>query len=91
MAEVICDVTDGLRPEEATVAIEDVDGGQQFLRVEREFLSQRGKKWYLPVGVVGEDPRQKVVLIELPHEADSGANRLWVRREKLFWPNRIPA
>ena len=37
-------------------------------------------RFYLTVGIVYWDPKTKAVLIELPHEADSGANRLWV------WP-----
>src|SRR5437870_8250147 len=89
VAEVTCFVSDGLRSVEATVAVEDINGHQQCLRVERDFLTRQGKKWFLPIGVVYEDPYSDRVLIELPHEADSGANRLWVRRESLLWPSSL--
>lgn len=41
---------------------------------------------YLPIGVVAidPDPAKKAVLIELPHETDSGVNRLWVRAEHIL-------
>jgi hypothetical protein len=84
MAQVRCEVSAGLRPSEATVAVADIHGNRQFLRVERDFLNTVGGQTFLPVGVVQDDRQQPWVLIELPHEADSGANRLWVRRESLL-------
>jgi hypothetical protein len=83
LASVRCEITDGLRPTEATVAVADIHNHRQFLRIERDFLSAVGEQWFMPVGVVHDDSRQPWVMIELPHEADSGANRLWVRRENL--------
>jgi hypothetical protein len=84
MTQVRCDISAGLRPSETTVAVADVHGRRQFLRVERDFLNAVGDQWFLPVGVVQDDRQQPWVLIELPHEADSGANRLWVRRGDLL-------
>jgi hypothetical protein len=84
MAQVRCQVSDGLRPSEATVAVADLQDRQQLLRVERDFLTPVAGEWFLPVGVVYDDGRNPWVLIELPHEADSGVNRLWVRREDLL-------
>lgn len=81
MAYVACDVSEGLRESEATVQVVSVDGVNVFLRVERDFLLD-GKS--LPVGVVHVDSEKKRVLIELPHESDSGLNRLWVAFDKLF-------
>ena len=83
MAQVVCDeITPGLRESERTVAIKDVHGRRQFLRVRYDFLTPgKDHKFYLTVGIVHVDPKSKAVLIELPHEADSGANRLWV------WPH----
>jgi hypothetical protein len=83
MAHVICEVSNGLRASERTVAVRDVDGFGQFLRVESDFLTttQQGKT-YLPVGVVHMSADR--ILIELPHEADSGINRLWVRKVDLL-------
>lgn len=75
------DVRDGLRSSEATVAVSDIRGSKQYLRVEREFLVEKSGVHYLPIGVVGHDGNR--ALIELPHEADSGANRLWVDNSLL--------
>jgi hypothetical protein len=83
VAEVRCEISNGLRAAEATVAVADVHNHRQFLRVERDFLTALGDQWFLPIGVVYDDRHNPWVLIELPHEADSGANRLWVRREDL--------
>lgn len=87
MAEVQCEVSEGLRPAEATVAVADVHDRRQCLRVERDFLTAVKGQWYLPVGVVYDDRQNPWVLIELPHEADSGANRLWVWRDHLLVGN----
>jgi hypothetical protein len=83
MTQVRCEISAGLRPSEATVAVADIPGSRQFLRLERDFLNAVEGQWFLPVGVVQDDRQQPWVLIELPHEADSGLNRLWVRRDHL--------
>jgi hypothetical protein len=78
MAAVLCEVSRGLRDSEATVGVPDVQGHRQFLRVEKRFLLYLGERAYLPIGIVYRDETHNRVLIELPHEADSGASRLWV-------------
>jgi hypothetical protein len=83
MAQVICEVSPGLRESERTVAVRDIRGPRHFLRVEAGYLTSVGTDWYLPIGVVGVDEAKQLALIELPHEADSGANRLWVRLSEL--------
>lgn len=83
MAQVLCEVSAGLRDSERTVAVRDVRGRKQFLRVEEGLLAAINSHWYLPVGVVGIDAAKQLALIELPHEADSGVNRLWVRLTDL--------
>lgn len=75
---VACEVSGGLRPSEATVAVRNAEGGKAFLRVERDFLGEFNGRPHLPVGVIHLDPGAGKALIELPHEADSGVNRLWV-------------
>lgn len=85
MAQVLCEVSEGLRDSERTVAVKDIYGHRQFLRVENEFLTREKGKHYLPVGIV-HLTRQNQALIELPHEADSGAHRLWVRCADLLDP-----
>lgn len=78
MAQVICEESPGLRETERTVAVKDVHGRRHYLRVEVGFLARGGGRSFLPVGVVGIDEAKKMALIELPHEADSGVNRLWI-------------
>jgi hypothetical protein len=93
MAEVICDqVTRGLRESEAIAAVRDVYGRRHFLRVERDFLAPGPSgKQYLPVGVVHIDPRTRAVLIEFPHEAETGTNRIWVEPSAFREPVETPA
>lgn len=92
MAQIRCErVSEGLRASEALAVFRDHGGRRHFLRVERAFLSQIGDQSYLPVGVVGVDPRTRLVLIELPHEAETGANRLWVKEEQLDKPLEVLA
>jgi hypothetical protein len=86
MPYVLCSLSDGLRPSEVTVEVRDTDGRPEFLRVHREFVKTIDNRCYLPIGVVYHDRDENRFLIELPHEADSGANRLWVGPESLIEP-----
>lgn len=79
-------ISDGLRSSEAVASLKDYHGRTHFIRVERDFLSQQANHSFLPVGIVHVDPRTKAVLIELPREAETGANRLWIRAEQLDEP-----
>lgn len=85
LALAACEISDGLRPQEVTVGVPDVRGNKQFLRIERDFPHYIDGKWYITVGVIYDD-RSGPVLVELPHEADSGANRLWIARENYLLP-----
>ena len=76
---------------ERMVAIRDIHGKCQLLRVERDFLTEAAGKNYVTVGIVHRDPKTETVLIELPHEAESGAHRLWVRPEHLRESLETPA
>jgi hypothetical protein len=90
MAKVRCeDVSEGLRASEALASLRDYHGRRHFIRVERDFLSQQDGYSYLPIGIVHADPKTKAVLIELPHEAETGANRLWVKPEQLDEPVEV--
>ncbi len=86
MVQVLCEVTQGLRESERTVTVKDVRDRQHTLRVPFDFVTTQGAKNYITVGVVGVDRKGGTVLIELPHEADSGSNRLWVRPQDLLEP-----
>jgi hypothetical protein len=84
VSKIRCDsIADGLRASEVLAIFQDYQGRRHNLRVERDFLSEEGGAFFLPVGVVHVDPRTSLVLIELSHEAETGANRLWVKQDQL--------
>lgn len=70
-----CEVTPGMRDSERTACVADYAGRRHYLRVEADMVADSR----LPVGVVGRDRRTGMVLVELPHEADSGVSRFWVQ------------
>lgn len=80
---VKCEVSQGVRDDEFTAAVTDVDGIKQFLPVGKSFIQREGGQNYLPIGIIRVERQKQHVLIELPIEADSGVNRLWVRFESL--------
>jgi hypothetical protein len=87
MNKARCDsVSEGLSSSEALVSLHDYHRKRHFIRVERDFLSHENGASYLPVGVVYIDPKTRAVLIELPHEAETGANRLWINPDQLVEP-----
>lgn len=87
MAKILCsNVSEGLRPSEVVASFADFHGRTHFIRVEEDFLDEQDGKRYLPVGIVHVDPKARAVLVELPHEAETGANRLWVKPEHLDEP-----
>ena len=88
MPGVLCErVGPGMRPSERAVTVRDVQGHREVILVEYGFLAVRGDKTYLPVGVCFIDKERDVVLVEFPHEAITGGNRLWVRTADLIWLN----
>jgi hypothetical protein len=92
MTQLLCEqVTQGLRDSERTVAVRDVHGRRHFLRVELGFLTREGERYWLPVGTVHTDRERGLTLVELPQEAETGANRLWVRSADLLESVRVPA
>ncbi len=92
MIQLRCEqVSQGLRDSERTVAVRDVHGRRHYLRVEHEFLTQQGDTCWLPVGKVQQDRERGLTLIELPQEAETGANRLWVHTADLLESARVSA
>jgi len=88
MPGVLCEsVGRGMRESERAVTVRDVRGHGEVILVEKDFLTVQGDKTYLPVGVCFIDKERNVVLVEFPHEAITGGNRLWVRSADLIWPN----
>ena len=87
MAKIRCNnVSEGLRQSEALASFVDFHGRTHSIRVERDFLAEQNGHQFLPVGIVHLDSRNNAVLIELPHEAETGANRLWVKQDQLDEP-----
>ncbi len=78
LPEVECDVSPGLLPNQLGVGVTGEDGRTHSLLVGKGQVAHVGGKHYLAVGIVELDYRLKRALIELPTEADSGANRLWL-------------
>jgi hypothetical protein len=83
MAQVICEVSDGLRKSEATVKLVTFDGRPEFLPVDRGLLSAEGGTHFLSVAVIHINQEKKAALIALPVEADSGAHRIWVPLDRI--------
>jgi len=82
--EVECEVfPGGFIPNAASAALKDLSGRTQFVQVTTGLINNYEGKNYLPVGLVEIDRHQRRVLIELPVEADSGANRMWVSFDSL--------
>jgi hypothetical protein len=76
-----------MRASERCVSVRDARGRLEWLLVEQDFLAIRHKKTYLPVGVIQLDRDRGVVLVEFPHEAATGGNRVWVRSSDLIKMN----
>ena len=83
MAQVLCEVSEGLRQSEATVKLLAYDGHPEFLPVDRGLLSEESGQHYLSVGLVHISQEKRAALISLPVEADSGAHRVWVKLDSL--------
>ncbi len=85
MAAILCEeVGPGTRESERCVSVRDVRGHREWLLVEHDFLVVRHDKTYLPVGIVQIDRDHNVVLVEFPHEAATGGNRIWVRASDMI-------
>jgi hypothetical protein len=90
MARLLCAaVSQGLRPSEAVVTVMDRYGRRHFIREERELLTSRDGQSYLPVDIVAVDPRTGAMLVELPHEAENGAHRIWTEAANLLDPLEV--
>ena len=76
--QVECEARPGDADWEVVVAVKDEKGRRQFLSVSKGMVAKENGKTYLAIGVVEVDSRTRRVLIELPHESDSGVSRLWV-------------
>jgi hypothetical protein len=81
--EVECEATQSDLYDTEVVGVLDETENRHFLRVARGVVHREGDKAYLPIGIVQVDRSGGRVLIQLPYEADSGANRLWVPLDRF--------
>jgi hypothetical protein len=83
--KILCEqVSPGLREADAILTFLDFLGRRHFLQIERTLLVRRNGSSYLPVGFVHRDQPTGAFLVELPHEAETGVNRLWVGADKVL-------
>jgi hypothetical protein len=78
LPEVECEAVPSDLLDTEIVGVRDDSGKRQHLRVPKGFLVRENGNTYLPIGIVRLDYESNKALIELPTEADSGANRMWV-------------
>ena len=81
--EVECEATPSPLYDTEVVGVPDETDNHHFLRVARGMVHRSNGKAYLPVGIVDIDRGHGRVLIQLPYEADSGANRLWIPLDRF--------
>jgi hypothetical protein len=87
MPALLCTrVGPGMRDSERTVEVKDIYGRRDFLHVPFGYLEAVGDRYYVPVGLVQEDPIQQVALIEFLQEGECGNWRMWVRMSDLLPP-----
>jgi hypothetical protein len=91
MPRLLCTaVSRGLRPSEVVATVTDLYGKRHFILEEKEFLTIRDRRWYLPADVVFVDPKTQAVLVELPHAAENGAHRIWTEAANLLDDPEVP-
>jgi hypothetical protein len=92
MTLIPCDISEGPRSGWKAVGVKSIEGHTEYLAIEERFLVLRGNAYLLPVRLIGRDRRYNTALVQLPVEADSGANRVWVRGEVVQdAPDEVPA
>jgi hypothetical protein len=85
MAWLICtNVSRGLRPSEVVATVQDLHGQRHFVCEDKESLTTRKGRSYLWVDVVFVDAHTRALLVELPHEAENGAHRIWIEPANLL-------
>ena len=84
LPQVRCEVEQGgFLPDGVSAMLQAVDGRTHYVQVTGGLINTVGGDSYLPVGIVEIDRRNRQVLVELPVEADSGANRMWIAFDSL--------
>jgi hypothetical protein len=91
LPQVQCKVSEGLTWEDITVSVRDIDGWDQYIHVLPSLVNRENERTYLPVGIINVDRRNERVLVELPTEADSGVNRMWISFDSFRTESGITA
>jgi hypothetical protein len=91
MASVLCEVRPGSSEIVVSVGVRDINNVPTYLWAPPDFVTRRHGRTYLPIGVVYKDKEKGVALIEFPHQADSGASRIWVPLSSLLESNEAQA
>jgi hypothetical protein len=92
MALLTCEMTEGPRAGYKTIGVASIEGHTEYLAIDERFLVLRDGAYLLPVQLLGRDRRYETALVQLPVEADSGANRVWVNGDTLIdAPDEVPA
>jgi hypothetical protein len=87
-----CEILEGPRPAFKVVGVSSIEGHTEYLTIEERFLVKRNGRYLLPVSLIGKDRRHNTLLVQLPYEADSGANRVWVKGDTIVpEPDEVPA
>jgi hypothetical protein len=84
MALLNCEAMEGPRDGYKTIGVASIEGHTEYFAIEERFLVHRDTDWLLPVQPIGRDRRYNTALAQLPVEADSGANRVWVKGDMLI-------
>jgi hypothetical protein len=83
MVLLACKISNGLRPSEVTVEVQDYLGRSQFLPADRDYIHKEGSKYWLPVYIVQVKKEEGLYVVGLPVETDSGSHRIQVKADQL--------
>ena len=86
-----CKVSQGLRDKEALVEVTDFFNNAHTIPLDKDFVEKKDGKTYLPVRIIHLHEKDRAALIALPVESDSGAHRIWVKREGAILTEEMPA
>lgn len=85
MVKLRCDdVAPGMRSADVILTLVDYHGRRHYLQIEHDLLLRQNGETYVAVGFVHKDAETGAVLVELPHEAETGVNRLWTTADRLL-------
>ena len=83
MAQLRCQVADGLRPAEASITVRDHSGKSEHFPLDRGMVTDEDGATSIPVFLIQYSDDRDYALVGLPVEADSGSHRIWVKAADL--------